>query len=357
MRGGDDMAWNRERSETPTGMAMVRVDALRNFPETVTRLGGDPEALLARAGIDPDVLSSRHSVFPYFTLARLLHQAAADLSCPDFGMRLARSQEGMKAFGPLEVAMRNCPTLRTAFAYCAAHMQVYSTATRLTVEDDRDDDTAFLRLDLDLAEAMLRPQAVEHTLLLMHQGLLDLSAGKARASEVWFAHGPVVSIRAYEDHFGATVSFGRETNGIRLPARLLDTAIAGADPQLYELAAYFIEVHYPPHEGDLSARVSTLIEQLLPEGRCAQGDVAAMLGIGARALQRRLRAENTSFEAIRDGVRRDIAWRCLKQTDLPLIRIAEMLGYSDTPVLTRSCYRWFSASPRQLRKGEAPQAP
>jgi AraC-like DNA-binding protein len=30
-------------------------------------------------------------------------------------------------------------------------------------------------------------------------------------------------------------------------------------------------------------------------------------------------------------------------------RIAEILGYSETSVLSRSCFRWFSASPRQLR--------
>ena len=58
-----------------------------------------------------------------------------------------------------------------------------------------------------------------------------------------------------------------------------------------------------------------------------------MLGIHPRTLQRRLRAENDSFEAIKDSVRRDVALRYLCQSDLPLSRIAEMLGYSETSVL------------------------
>jgi AraC-like DNA-binding protein len=39
---------------------------------------------------------------------------------------------------------------------------------------------------------------------------------------------------------------------------------------------------------------------------------------------------------------------------MPLIRIARLLGYSETSALSRSCHRWFSASPSQLRAGVAP---
>jgi AraC-like DNA-binding protein len=34
----------------------------------------------------------------------------------------------------------------------------------------------------------------------------------------------------------------------------------------------------------------------------------------------------------------------------PIARIAEMLGFADASVLSRSCYRWFSDSPTELRK-------
>jgi AraC-like DNA-binding protein len=62
-----------------------------------------------------------------------------------------------------------------------------------------------------------------------------------------------------------------------------------------------------------------------------------------------LRAEGESFEAIKDSVRRQIALRYLRESSIPLIRVARLLGYSETSALSRSCYRWFSASPKQLR--------
>ncbi len=68
-----------------------------------------------------------------------------------------------------------------------------------------------------------------------------------------------------------------------------------------------------------------------------------------RTLQRRLRDEGDSFEAIKDSVRRDVALRYLQQPNVSLVRVTEILGYSETSVLSRSCHRWFCASPRELR--------
>jgi len=99
----------------------------------------------------------------------------------------------------------------------------------------------------------------------------------------------------------------------------------------------------------LSARVRILINRQLVEGNCTCKGVASSLGLHPRTLQRRLREENESFEAIKDSVRRDVALRYLQQPDISLVQVTELLGYSETSVLSRSCVRWFSASPRRLR--------
>ena len=99
----------------------------------------------------------------------------------------------------------------------------------------------------------------------------------------------------------------------------------------------------------LSARARAVIDRCLADGICTHEYVASVVGLHPRTLQRRLREEGTTFEGIKDGVRRDVALRCLRQRHIPLTRVAEILGYSETSVLSRSCYRWFARSPRQLR--------
>jgi AraC-like DNA-binding protein len=68
-----------------------------------------------------------------------------------------------------------------------------------------------------------------------------------------------------------------------------------------------------------------------------------------RTLQRRLREEGTTFEAIKDEVRRDLAQRYLSQPDVPISQVAELLDYGEQSALGRSCRRWFDTSPRSLR--------
>lgn len=101
----------------------------------------------------------------------------------------------------------------------------------------------------------------------------------------------------------------------------------------------------------LITRTRIHIARLLVEGDCTQESLAAALQLHRRTLQRKLRREGESFEAIRDSVRRDMALRYLQQSDIPLMRVTEMLGYSEASVLSRSCVRWFLASPRELRNG------
>jgi AraC-like DNA-binding protein len=338
------------------GTAMVRADSLRTFPEIVARLGADPNALLAKVQIDPAILHNRHAVIPYRSLVVLLERAASELNAPDFGMRLACAQGGIRVLGPLEFAMRNSRTLREAFRYCAAHPQVYSTASKMRFESGHAPNALFLHYCILLSRLPPHPQTVERALLLTQQTSLCITHGKVRAREVWMKHQPLSSAAVYEANFGAPVRFGQEMNGLFFSDAELDLPIPDIDSQIYELTDSFIQNRFPSADGALSTRVRTIIERLLLDGDCTYGSVASMLGMHPRTLQRRLRAEQESFESIKDNVRRDIALRYLTQSSLPLIRVAKMLGYSETSALSRSCYRWFAASPRQLRTGAVPAA-
>lgn len=91
-------------------------------------------------------------------------------------------------------------------------------------------------------------------------------------------------------------------------------------------------------DNTLACNVRTIVERLLLEVDCKYSGIAATLGMHPRTLQRRLRAQGESFEASKDGVRRDVALRYLTQSTLPLIRVARLLGHFETSALSRSCY-------------------
>ena len=333
---------------------MVGATSLRGFTDLVTSLGGDAVALLERVGIEPSLPHRARGEVRYAQVIDLFETAATQLKCPDFGMRLAAvvaAQGATKVLGPLDVAMRNSPTLGDAYRYCADHLDAYSSATRICFEKFPDHPRIFMLFEILLMGGAHQRQIVERTLALTQHGIHAISAGQARAREVWFTHEPAAPLSTYRAHFNATVRFGQSMNGLLFNEQDFALPLPDADPQLYEMATSFIERRFPSSAMPLRTRVRINIARLLVEGNCTQEYVAAALGLHPRTLQRRLRDEGESFEAIRDSVRRDMALRYLQQPDVSLVRVTEILGYSETSVLSRSCVRWFCASPRELRNG------
>lgn len=332
-----------------SGTVIVRIDALRAFDQVVTELGGNPRDLLDRAQIDEALLNNRNAVLSFKTMVHLLERAATELNCPHFGMRLAAAQGGAKVLGPLEVAMRNSSTLADAFRYCSQHVHAYSPATQIQLEPERETARTFLRFDIVVANLPFQQQAVEQALLLTQHAAQSISSNRARACEVWFSHEPLAPVSVYREYFNAIVRFSQPASGLFFHDDDLYRPIADPDPQLYELATSFIDTRFPSASLALSSRVRSIVGRMLATGPCTNIQVAAALGLHPRTLQRRLREEGQCFETIKDSVRRESALRYLRQPQVPLIRVAEMLGYSEASVLSRSCYRWFSSSPRQLR--------
>lgn len=332
-----------------SGVAVIRTDALRNFKSLVTSLGGDPNTILRKFQVDPALLDNHNAVIPFRVMAQVLECAAAELKRPDFGMRLANIQEGTKVLGPLDIVMRNSRTVGDAYRYCADHVHAYSNATQITLEKFEDTGRVFMHFEILVDRLPHQRQAVEHALLLVQHATVIMGGGQARIREVWCTHEPLAPLATYRAHFHAPVKFGQPMNGLFFDERDLNVPLPNPDPQLYEMATSFIDHRFPASDKTLTMRVRNVIARILNEGDCVQERVAGALGIHPRTLQRRLKEEGESFESIKDAVRRDAALRYLRQRNLPLVQVAAALGYSETSVLSRSCYRWFSVSPRKLR--------
>jgi AraC-like DNA-binding protein len=77
--------------------------------------------------------------------------------------------------------------------------------------------------------------------------------------------------------------------------------------------------------------------------------VARRLGTSRAALARRLAGHGTSFQQIKDDVRRDRAIELLSATSLTIAQIAERVGYSDASAFQRAFRGWTGSSPGRLR--------
>lgn len=99
-----------------------------------------------------------------------------------------------------------------------------------------------------------------------------------------------------------------------------------------------------------SAKVRSVLTELLPGGVCTIDEVAAKLGISRRTLQRKLKEEGTSFQKQLNGTREILARHYIRNTDMDSDSIAFLLGYQEVNSFLRAFNLWTGQSISDYRK-------
>jgi AraC-like DNA-binding protein len=328
--------------------AQVRAQSLRGYRELVSDLGGNPTRLLRKSGVEPAALNQLTAFISFESLIDLLDDSAADLDCPDFGLRLAERQD-IGILGTLSVAMRYSASVGEAMHLASKYLHVYNAGVAFTINTGERAGQVWLEFDVPARRAPRRAQTSEHGIGLAGRIMTQLSEGQCRLRQVWFPHAAVASEATYRSRFDAPVHFGADRLALAYRAKDFDRPISGENRQLQDAATAWLDTYLPRGRSTFTALVRKAIETLLGTGTSNHLQVADALDIHPRAMQRRLQEEDTTFEEVKDEVRRDLAQRYLSQPDLPLTQVSALLDYSEQSALGRSCQRWFHTTPRKLR--------
>lgn len=330
---------------------MIRVASLRGFVPLVEQLGGDADRLLDTFGIPPGLLTSDEGLVSLTAHDLMLDAAAAELDCPDFGLRLAEQQD-LTILGPLAVAIQACSTAAQAVETTSRFLFVHSPALRIGIEPDPRGSRGVVALTYrkELHESPYSPQAMELGIGLFHRVAVALVGSASGIRSVELPHRPLSPVRRYTRFFGADVKFGAASAALRVQRRILDAAFGTANESIRQLALAHLADRYDDPGQRLSTQVRRALAESLGSGATTLGTVAQLLAVHPRTLQRRLAAEGLAFEAILDDVRRDAVHRYLTTTDMPLGQVAALVGFSEQSALSRAVRRWTGLSPRELRR-------
>jgi len=326
---------------------LIASSSLWGFRELVDELGGDPESFLSRFGIPPGVEQQEDAFIRLGAYTDLLEACAAELDCPDFGLRLSQWQ-GLDILGPVAVIARNAHTVREGWEAISRYLYAHSTGLKLTlVPLPAERELTFVYEVNEPAHVIV--QGYELAMAIAARIIRLLCGPDAHPTLVAFPHDQQGSDAAYRDALGCPVRFGHTRCGFQLSQELADRTIGGADPETRRIAAKYLESNYLPPTARLSERVEELAHRLLSTGQCSADAIASELSMHTRTLQRRLAAEGMRFGEVIDRERRRLAIRYLAEPDMQLSQIASLLGYAEQSALNRSCRRWFGKTPRQLR--------
>ncbi|MCZ0735662.1 AraC family transcriptional regulator [Phreatobacter sp. AB_2022a] len=342
----------------PKHLNVVRAAALAGFGDLVSRLGGDPTAILRSCALDPAALADPDRSLPYRNVTRAIDMAARNLATADFGLRLCALQD-VHSLGLLALVMQSASSVREAMMLGARYVYFHNSALGYRSFMDPGGELecleVFQRLEADAEMLQVTEICVSYQCRL----LVLLSGGAVRPAAIHFRHAPIGSEAQYCRHLGQMPRFNAAFDGVSVNSLAWRRPLPPNDrsPQHNQLLQRFVGGFLmglsPPRVQPVADQVRNVLGNLVRTDMTDLGTVARVLGQHPRALQRRLKAEGAAFEDLRDAARKEWARQLLLQQGLGLAQVADLLGFADQSVLTRACQRWFGATPKRLRRNAA----
>ena len=250
------------------------------------------------------------------------------------------------AFGIVEYVCRASPTLGDALRQWVRYLNLLDDAVEVALAID--DDRAYLRVVRE-SEAPA-PASHELCFALVARYAAELSTVPLRPVGVEFVH-PVEDPVPYRAFFDAPVTFSAATTQLILPRSALASHLVSADPSLLAIltrAADDIQAK-TTNEPLVTAQVKRVLRDALRTDDASVEHAAKQLGLTTRSLQRRLKDEGTSFQTVRESMRRELATRYL-DANLSIAEISFLLGFSEPSAFFRAFKRWTGLTPLESRQ-------
>lgn len=154
--------------------------------------------------------------------------------------------------------------------------------------------------------------------------------------------------------FPCKVQFGQNRSALTFESQLGGLPVERSDAEMQDFLNRaprdWIFTSYREHALPLRLRELILLSDRM--GYHLQ-DAARALHMTPRTLMRRLDREGTSFQTIKDGVRRDIAIRDLTHGDKTIEEIADETGFASAANFHRAFRHWTGTTPGAYRRGRA----
>jgi AraC-like DNA-binding protein len=309
-------------------------------------MGGDPIVILPRAGLEPSALDDVENRIPYVSMGRLFHECALATGCPHFGF-LTYQRVRLSHLGLPGELMRYSATLRTGLQRFIVYQHLNNQGMASFLLEVQS--IASLGCAVFQNGAEFVDQIYDAFLAVACNIMRELWDPRWAPEEVQFSRTKPADVGAYRRFFRAPCRFDRERTAIFFPTTLLNKPMPEASPErlkILEQQALIIG------KGELLSQLRRALRIMLLSGRSSAQEVAALLFLHRRTLNRRLHDQGTNFQQILDEIRFETACQLLDKTRLPLTEIAASLGYSESSAFTRAFRRWSGAAPSRRRQTE-----
>ena len=309
-------------------------------------LGVPPADVLRRAGLPAGLFEQSRILVTTEEMFGLYCAIAEVSGDPAIGLKLG-SEERIERYNPTAIAALYSRSFRDALERIARYKRLTCPEEIRIVEGRKECAVEFVWLLAEQAEpATLIDICFAWVLTIGRRG-----SGSSISPLRVELKRPEAHRQLYEDHFSCPVTFVARHNKLLFRSEDIARPFLTHNPDLLDLVAPHLEAELKRQLAakSLQEQVKGTLKKFLAGQRPRLEEVARELRVSVRTLQRRLLAEQLTFQSLVEEARREMAQHYLLESSLELNETAYLLGYEDPNSFIRAFHQWEGTSPGEWR--------
>ena len=313
----------------------------------IERHGLEADAMFLSAGLDPQKLNDPQARYPLDRSQELWRQMNEQIQDPCWGLAAGELWRPTD-FHALGYAYLASGTLESALKrmerYFRIVIQGWSVQSSIT-------DDGFSMTHVVPADAANFPASQDVRLSVGFRMCREVYGQELRFREVRLAH-PWQAC-GYEDFFGCPVRYDADYTGFTIPLDVVRRPLPAKNRDLARANDRILrDLERRLLDGSMLGRVKNAILDCLPDGKPSAQGIARKLAVSPRTLQRKLQEEGTTFQAVLDGVRKELAEDYIRSGEYDLQTITYLTGFANPPAFSRAYKKWTGRSPSEDRESQ-----
>jgi AraC-like DNA-binding protein len=326
---------------------------LKKQIEYLEALGINTEKIYQIPGLKPEYIQDPEKQFTLDQFIAVLDFALQESGDIHYGLRLGQEPHLAGTIGMLCASCRN---LKEAYIQGCKYFSLQGNFAKIDFLEDAH--YPGIRYTIADSWTLKSPETARVEVEAMFSFLATIqrinSNGVLLPYRISFASSRPVDTLFYKEALGIEPLFEQEYNEIIFREKDLLIPMKAFNPEAFELLRSHIERQLKKinSEALISEKVRSILLSSLRYRFPDIGTVASKLNISSRTLQRQLSSEKTSFKALLQKTRFDLATDLLKNKEFTISEISYMLGYSDLGNFSRSFKKHAGISPQDYRRSE-----
>lgn len=314
--------------------------------------GWDRKALLRKFDFPEELLKEEKARIPRADYLRVTGYLALKFQDESFGLLKAPLKPG--TFAMLCHSCITCDTLEHFLRRMAKYAIIANPSVLFELE--RNNEYATLTIIPPVGEVYGEDLYIMLALAVAHRLISWVTDHNVPLDEVSLSRKRPFYASDYNLLFNTNINFDQQGNHIRFSSEFLDKKIVQDEYSLRSFLQGSAINLMSKLESDnsLTSQIRNILKGEIADHFPDFKQISSSLNYSPTTLKRKLLMEGSTYQNIKDAVRRDKAIYYLAQGSMSVDEVAARAGFSDPPSFFRAFRRWTGTSPRAyIRRGDS----